>query len=461
MFFFTPNLLSQLPNIPNWDSPDEIPAIIQLTPEPQLIVEPQEIRTLSGQLDTIPVFNSNSPEVVQTDGILLSLFPPTNKTDPTAHLNYPLSGRFDIFTHHIARKPNSTDSRPIYQGILILNPRSQPVTIYVLQGLTYSTNPDAPFIDLPSVVENPFGEVYSGPGSRLVTDILRNINQSQFPREIVIEPGESYLLLNEPIVLGSARSTYFKLSSTLPVYVANLALTAPFDSNNGSEVNYRPPTVEEWKSVLVHGTLVQPRDLIPTPPDQRTGHIIYGRVAGVSMGSQWTTTVKDNNNRLNIPNRGKAYSYPLSTIPEVSLGTGQVQSAPLAVRYPDTAYSAHGNYLVRYRLKFPFYNPTNEPKTITLSLQTPLKKDDTQQGLDFLSPPDSQVFYRGTIKLSYLDENRVLRSLSYHIVQRRGEQGQPLLTLTLNPQETREAEIELLYPPDATPPQVITVKTLP
>src|SRR4029079_12787037 len=37
---------------------------------------PQQVRVLPGQLDSIPVFNSHSPEVVQTEGILLSTFPP-------------------------------------------------------------------------------------------------------------------------------------------------------------------------------------------------------------------------------------------------------------------------------------------------------------------------------------------------------------------------------------------------
>ena len=47
----------------------------------------------------------------------------------------------------------------------------------------------------------------------------------------------------------------------------------------------------------------------------------------------------------------------------------------------------------------------------------------------------------------------------YHIVQRRGERGQPLATLTIPSKKTIEARIDFFYPPDATPPQVITVQT--
>lgn len=45
------------------------------TPPPQKVVQPQVVRPLPGSLDKIPVFNSNSPELVQTEGILLSTFP--------------------------------------------------------------------------------------------------------------------------------------------------------------------------------------------------------------------------------------------------------------------------------------------------------------------------------------------------------------------------------------------------
>src|SRR5918997_1843384 len=84
-------------------------AIAQTTPTPkptpQIIVQPQPVRALPGQLDTVPMFNSNSPEWVKTEGILLSTFPPTSKKVPAAHLNFPLQGRFDLFVHHQTHTP--------------------------------------------------------------------------------------------------------------------------------------------------------------------------------------------------------------------------------------------------------------------------------------------------------------------------------------------------------------------
>ena len=55
--------------------------------QPQTVTIPQEIRPLPGGLDQTLVFNSNSPEVVQTEGILLSTFPKTDKAFPDAHLD--------------------------------------------------------------------------------------------------------------------------------------------------------------------------------------------------------------------------------------------------------------------------------------------------------------------------------------------------------------------------------------
>jgi hypothetical protein len=44
-------------------------------------------------------------------------------------------------------------------------------------------------------------------------------------------------------------------------------------------------------------------------------------------------------------------------------------------------------------------------------------------------------------------------------VQRRGQQGEALVTLTMPPGDRRTVQVDLVYPPDATPPQILTVKT--
>ena len=435
------------------------------TPAPQVkIVQPQPVRILPGKLDTVPVFNSNSPELVQKEGILLSTFPPDGKSTPSAHLNFPFKRRFDIFAHHIAKPPTPEDLRTLYLGIIVYNPGRKSVNVDILQAASYLSQPDAPFIELPSFVENPTGTVYAGPGSRVMNDILRGQRQVGFPSRLVIPPRQSRMLLNLPIPVRTlepplnGRSTLMRLHSGGSVYAASLAHYAPVDAQG----NERPPTLEEWQTLLDTGELAGPRDRIPTPPDATTERIIYGRVAGVAQGSQWQVKLVDRPHArsLSIPAPGQAFSYGLSTLPGGKLGTGQSQSARMLVRYPDTAYFAHGNYGVQYSLTLPLVNPTRDPQTVTLALQTPIKQDELQGGLRFLEPPSNQVFFRGTVQVRYTEDTGLPQNRYVHLIQRRGQQGEPLVTLKMPPSAQRLVQVDFLYPPDASPPQVLTVRTL-
>ena len=429
------------------------------------IVKPQEVRPLPGELDNIPVFNSNSPELILSEGILLSTFPQENKNNPEAHLNFAFEGRFDLFAHHVAKPPEPGDLRTLYLGILVHNPNDKPVTVNILQAASYLSQPDAPFIELPAVVENPEGRVYAGPGSRVMNDILRGKRQDIFPKKIVIPPEESRMLLNAPIPVRSlepplnGRSTYMRLESNGEVYVASLAKYARTEPNG----NEPSPSLSEWNNLLKTGKLSTPRDRPPTPPNTETNQIIYGRVAGVARGSVWNADLVDNagGSHLTIPQPGEAFSYGISTLPKGQLGTDQTQSAEMLVRYPDTAYKAHGNYGVQYSLDLPLYNPTNQTQTVVLTVQTPLKEDElSQNGLRFLDPPAPQTFFRGTVRFRYIDDGGNRQTRYFHLVQKRGQMGEPLVKLEIEPQERRQVEFDFIYPPDASPPQVLTVQTL-
>ncbi|MEG4091364.1 DUF3370 domain-containing protein, partial [Microcoleus sp. Pol12B4] len=338
--------------------------LAQTPPAPQEIVQIQEVRPLPGQLDNIPVFNSNSPEVVLQEGILLSTFPPDGKRFPAAHLNFPFQGRFDIFAHHIARAPSLEDLRTLYQGVIVYNPGNKPVKLDILQAASYLSQPDAPFIELPPQVDNSNSNIYAGPGSRAVNDILRGKRQSDFGQGLIIPPGKSQLLMNHPIpVRGlvpplNGRSTLMRLRSDGIVYVASLAMFARVDPEENGQGNERSPNIAEWQNLLDNGNIAGPRDRVATPPEITEGQIIYGRVAGVALGSEWRALISDNpaTSNLAIPQPGTAFSYPLSSLPRGMLGTNQVQSARMLVRYPDTAYRAHGNYGIQYSLSLPLYN---------------------------------------------------------------------------------------------------------
>ncbi|NEQ27048.1 MAG: DUF3370 domain-containing protein [Microcoleus sp. SIO2G3] len=432
-------------------------------PTPQEIVIPQQVRPLPGQLDTIPTFNSNSPELVQTEGILLSTFPPAGTAQPAAHLNFPFNGRFDVFAHHVFRAIDA-ENTSLYVGVILYNPSTQPVTVDVLQAASYLSQPDAPFVQLPPAVEDPLGQVFAGPGSRVMSDILRGRRQDQFPAQIILPPGSHQMLMNLPIPTAgldpalNGRSTLIRLRSSGIVYAASLALLGR-RAADGSE---QAPTLEDWIALLQTGGLAGARDRAPTPPGQ-AGQIIYGRVAGVAQGSRWQAQLTDQSggDALQIPAPGTAYSYALSTLRGGRMGTNQVQAAPMLVRYPDTAYDANGNYGIEYNLTLPLYNATTQPQRVAIALQTPIKEDQLSQGgLRFFEEPPTSVFFRGTVRLRYLDDRNLPQTLDVHLVERRGEQGVPLVELDIAPNTRRLVSVDFLYPPDATPPQVLTVTTL-
>jgi hypothetical protein len=459
---------SSPPLLPKVPPQEIIPPQERLQPQDKLqlqeVFQPQELRVLPGQLDAVPVFNSNSPELIQSEGILLSTFPPDGKQVPSAHLNFPFKGRFDIFSHHIAGVKSLTQTRTLMQGIILYNPTDQLIKVDVLQGATYLTRPDASFIDLPPYVEDPLGRVYAGPGSRTMNDVLRGRRQGNLPASILIPPRGSQMLINLPIPVGSqtpasnGRSSLFRLSSSDTVYIASMAMFAP-QNPDGSE---RIPSLDEWINFLNQSGLAGPRDVPPTPLQQDYVRVIYGRVAGVALGSQWRANVTDSPkvDYLSVPRKGRAFSYGLSTVYQGTFGTGQVQSAKLLVRYPDTAYQAHGNYGIQYSLTLPFYNKTGQKQTVTLALQTPLKDDKAKGGLLFFKPPENRVFFRGPVRLRYTDDQGVVQTRYVHVIMQRGQEGAPLVTLNMPAGDRRTVQVDFLYPPDSTPPQVLTIQSL-
>ncbi|WP_353932592.1 DUF3370 domain-containing protein [Okeanomitos corallinicola TIOX110] len=440
--------------------------LAQATPTtpPAEVVQPQEVRMLPGRLDSVPVFNSNSPELVLKEGILLSTFPGNDKKVPTAHLNFPFRGRFDVFSHHVAKADPPENLRSLYHGVILHNPGDKPVQVNILQGASYLSQPDAPFVQLDSFVPNDSGLVFAGPGSRVMSDILRGRRQDIFPAYISIPPGESRMLLNLPIPVReltpplNGRSTYMRLRSDGTVYAASLAMFAQINAD-GSE---RAPNLAEWEGLLNNGELSTPRDKTPTPIEGNGKPAIYGRVAGVARGSQWRSLLTDNSKSryLTIPEPGKAFSYPLSSLHGGTFGTGQIQTAPMLVRYPDTAYFAHGNYGIQYSLRLPLLNNSQKSKNVTISVQTPIKENElTKSGLRFFTTPARQVFFRGTVRVRYRDDQGKPATRFVHLVQKRGEPGEPLVSLNMKPGDNSWVEVDFLYPPDASPPQVLTVAT--
>lgn len=428
--------------------------------EPEKVYLPRDIRPLPGGLDSIPMFNSNNPEIVLSEGILLSTFP---SADGPAHLNYTFDGRFDVFAHHIADGKKSGHLEDLNLGLIVGNVGEKPVTVRVLNAASYSTRPDSPFIAVDSLVNNDEGKIFSGPGDRVTDVMLRDEKPDDtWDTKVTVQPGEKVLL--KKLVLNvrdfptnvNGRSLLARLKSSGPVRLAMVARFSTIDENN----NHRSPTEREFIATLEAGKFVEPRDPAPTRPEDK-GAIRYGRVSGVQSGSTWKTNVTDPKSKfLALPAPEKPISYPISSLAAGTFGTGQVQSAPMVVRNEGTAYQAHGNYGVKYDLIFPLKNQTSEDLKVNIALETPLKSDEKKDLVAFFQPADKRVFYRGTLKVGAGKGTKVSKFNYQHIVEHRGEGVGPILSVVVPKNGRRTVEVELIYPPDCTPPQILTLSTV-
>jgi len=445
---------------PTESTPPETKPLETKPVEPEKVFLPRDIRPLPGGLDSIPMFNSNNPEIVLSEGILLSTFP---SADGPAHLNYTFDGRFDVFAHHIADGKKSGHLEDLNLGLIVGNFGEKPVTVRVLNAASYSTRPDSPFIAVDPLVKNDEGKIFSGPGDRVTDVMLRDEKpDDSWDTKVTVQPGEKVLL--KKLVLNvrdfptnvNGRSLLARLKSSGPVRLAMVARFSTIDENN----NHRSPTEGEFIATLEAGKFVEPRDPAPTRPEDK-GAIRYGRVSGVQSGSTWKTKVTDRKSKFfSLPSPGKPISYPISSLAAGTFGTGQVQSAPMVVRNDGTAYQAHGNYGVKYDLTFPLKNSTDQDLRVDVALETPLKSDEKKDLVAFFQPADKRVFYRGTLKVGSDKGAKVSKFNYQHIVEHRGESVGPILSVVVPKNGRRTVEVELIYPPDCTPPQILTLSTV-
>ena len=196
--------------------------------------------------------------------------------------------------------------------------------------------------------------------------------------------------------------------------------------------------------------------------------MIYSRVSGVQSGSVWRGRLTDPGAPFLSTSRAPI-SWPIASLERGTLGSGQVQTAELQAFYPGTAWAAHGNYGVEYDLSIPLLNDTAEPVALQLALESPIKGDSAAGGLRFHSTPASRpVMFRGTVEVTGLDgtpspsgaPGRPAGRRSFHLVQRAGEPGPALGTVSLAPGASRQLQVRLIYPADATPPQVLSLLPL-
>ncbi|MFM9110324.1 MAG: DUF3370 domain-containing protein [Prochlorococcaceae cyanobacterium] len=429
---------------------------------PQPILRPQNVWPLPGSLDAIPLINDNNPELIKEPGILLSSFDPARGWNgqalpvATAHLNSPFSGSFGLFSHHVyAGRPERLEST-LWLAVVAAPRGNQPVQLRVVSGATALSQspdgrePDAPFLPLPPLMEQGATPVWAGPGSRVATELLRRQRSPQLPEQWTLQPGQLSTLLVLPIPvrgldpLLNGRNLQLRLESDAPVDLAVLA---------GFGEGQQPPGAARW-AALLDGPL-SPKEHSPTPRGA-AGKVIYSRVSGVQIGASWSGRLTDPGASSLSASRAPI-SWPIASLERGSLGTGQVQTAELSAHYPGTAWAAHGNYGLTYDLTIPLHNDTPQPVRLGLAIESPLKHDQPLGGLRFRQPPARAVMFRGTVEVSGLDTPGRRR---FHLVQRAGQQGPLLGSITLAPGQRRQLRVRLIYPADATPPQVLSLLPL-
>ncbi len=401
------------------------------------------VRPLAGTLNNTAVLNSNCPELVTGEGILVSTLCGDGRDVPQNHLNFKFKNDFALFFHHINKQSEEDAKKTLYVSWIAFNPQKKAAKLIVSEEASYLSQPDAPFVERPALAPDPDNILYSGPGDRLTADFIHGARSAQdLPLTVTVPAGEMAIVRQMDVPVAdlkfhhNGRSFYARgnIQGAL-----NMATIATF-----SELG--PPSLAELEALLQRSLLAQPREyekLAPTPDDFK-GRFVYGRVAGVQKGAKIEAAHSVTLSKASEVTR----NFPISALVKGTFGTGEIQSAPLLRRYPDTAYSAHGNYCVDYKVNLTIHNKDYIKRKLYVGFDCPLKTDIDE--MKYAELPEKAVFFRGSLKVSSEQYERF-----YHFVLHKGEALEPFESFEIEPGQTRTVTVELFYPPDATPPQLL------
>ena len=405
------------------------------------------VHSLGGHFDRVMVFNSNCPEVVLGSGILLSTFSPLGKDVPENHLGYRFKGDFAIFMHHINKQSKDTADRTLFLNLLAHNPTRKTATLVLNSRATYCTRPDSPFVDRPALATDDANQLFSGPGDRVCADFVHGKagdgKAGNAPLQVVVPAGETVIVEQIPVSVQGLPSPLNGRS-----FYALGRINGELELANVATFGAAPPSLSELNGMLQASLMAHPREYEKLRPSAAgtKGRFIYGRVCGVQKGSQLSSRI----NLVLRKDRDLVRYVPVSTLPNGTFGTGESQSAMLMRRYDDTAYSAHGNYCLRYLVTASIRNDDIVPRRVTFTFDCPIKSD--QNEVVYQPGASKSMFFRGSLKLKSETYEKY-----FHLTMHKGDKLPPLESFTIAPRETRDFEVELYYPPDATPPQMLTI----
>src|SRR5690606_19697357 len=122
----------------------------------------------------------------------------------------------------------------------------------------------------------------------------------------------------------------------------------------------------------------------------------------------------------------------------------------------------HANYGVSYEVEIPLFNNLSQAVDVEISFDSPIRipENTSPEIISFYQNPPARINFRGEFKAEYKNLFGRDTERYIHIVQRFGQKSEwPLATVHLEPGEQKTVKISYIYPADATPPHVLTIRT--
>jgi hypothetical protein len=79
--------------------------------------------------------------------------------------------------------------------------------------------------------------------------------------------------------------------------------------------------------------------------------------------------------------------------------------------------------------------------------------------MTYMQPPNRPVMFRGPIRVTWRDAQGNVQTRHPHLVIQHGHAMPPFATIAVPAGTTTQATLTLLYPADATPPQLLTIES--
>lgn len=455
---------STLPQIPDEQA-------LQSKKSPLKTEHSAQLMPLPGTFNHIPVFYSNRPELLKTPGEIL------NSADLSGESE--LKGSFSVFAHHVVETA-PFDFSGFRLGLLVRPAAKKTVTLNLHKAFIARTQPDAPFISTPSVwVQSKTDKMISGPGDAMAWARLHD--QNNYPKDALLARTlPAVFTFNQeilvadievptfPLGLGiigerNAMSAWLDMSSTAPVEMRWVALKTSA-SGNASVTDYQSAAQAKAGPAELPATVYDPK---AKPP---SGVFRFGRVAGIAQGTEWKGEYTLSDEAIESLQQGKRLAWPVATT-YLKAWAGQNQSAPLLARDIHSAVESHGNYGLAYRMTYTLSNPTQSPLKLDWRWTQPTAVTPQNTLTNTLTyAPQSQIVFRGSIRVEEQCQNQDgLTKMDadppdikvYHLQTQQGHWHMPFYEQNLLPGHQCRLLFEWVYPPDAIPPQVLSVEKKP